>query len=142
MRRRRLVTRRAFLIAGGLTAAGLLFTRRLWDSDALRYYGSAIVAPVRHETSRLVNALVPPGWRIRRHFSYLRFEEGVIDRFVGDVRRHIGDAAVNSDFYMRFLLSTDFFQHGADESRVIGYALFFEPGVTYCYNPLSQPRSG
>jgi hypothetical protein len=35
-----------------------------------------------------------------------------------------------------FLLSTDFFAHGADESRPLGYAQLYDPYRSPCYNPM------
>jgi hypothetical protein len=137
---RSLLTRRRFLYGVGLAAAGAAFMRAFGDADARRYYGLAIVGPARHYGSRLINAVYPPARRIRRHFDYLQFQPGTTERFVADFERTIGIVPVaTSGVYMRFLLSTDFFQHGADQTRVVGYHLFYEPSVTLCYNPLSAP---
>ena len=35
-----------------------------------------------------------------------------------------------------FLLSTDFFAHGADESRPLGYSQLYDPYRSPCYNPM------
>lgn len=54
-----------------------------------------------------------------------------------------GDAAQHQrwidDFAMRFLMSTDFFLHGADESRPIKYVMFYHPYRSPCWNPVSMP---
>jgi hypothetical protein len=132
------VTRRRFLV-GAVAASGVLFARALADPDIRRYYGLAAIGPLHHHGSRIVNAVWPPARRIRRHFSYLTFADGTIERFVADFNANIGIVPVGtSSVYMRFLMSTDFFQHGADESRTIGYALFYEPTITPCYNPFTS----
>ena len=140
MRGKPIVTRRRFLYGFGATAAAVALTRWLGDADLRRYYGLAVLGPVRHYGSRLVNGVYPPSRRIRRHFAYLQFEPGTIDRFVTDFERVVGIVPVGTtDVYMRFLLSTDFFQHGADQTRILRYHLFYEPSATPCYNPLSPP---
>ena len=87
--------------------------------------------------SAALNRVWPAARRIRRHFSYLRFAPGTAERFVADFESTIGPPvpAWSSDLYTRFLLSTDFFLHHADEGRVIEYVTFYEPTVTPCYNP-------
>ena len=42
---------------------------------------------------------------------------------------------LESNVVSRYLLSTDFFQHGADESRQIKYVGFFDPYNIACRNP-------
>lgn len=38
-----------------------------------------------------------------------------------------------------FLMSTDFFQHDADENRKINYRFFYDPFVYPCQNPFYRP---
>jgi hypothetical protein len=40
----------------------------------------------------------------------------------------------------RYLLSTDFFFHDADESRKINYVSFYDPAATPCRNPFVHLR--
>ena len=68
-------------------------------------------------------------------------DAAVLEAFVGDyladtarVRRGERIEAVGS----RFLLSTDFFQHGGDESRALRYVAYFDPYRSPCYNPLAE----
>lgn len=42
----------------------------------------------------------------------------------------------------RYLMSTDFFEHGADESREIRYVAFYDPALTPCRNFLARPMRG
>ena len=40
----------------------------------------------------------------------------------------------------KYLLSTDFFMHGGDESRRVEYLSFYEPRTAPCRNPLANMR--
>jgi len=42
---------------------------------------------------------------------------------------------LESNVVSRYLLSTDFFEHGADESRPVMYVEFFDPYSIACRNP-------
>lgn len=131
-------TRRRFLLGASLLAAGVVAARWRPDTDVLRYYGRRVARPMRARASSVVNRVWSPARRIRGHFAYLRFAPGTVERFVADFESTIGPVpAWQSEVYMRFLMSTDFFRQGADQARVIGYATFYEPTVTPCYNPFS-----
>jgi hypothetical protein len=51
----------------------------------------------------------------------------------GHAFRRLEDSVVS-----HFLLSTDFFQHGADESRDVSFVAFYEPGNSVCRNPFAR----
>ena len=51
----------------------------------------------------------------------------------GNPLRRLEDGIVS-----RFLLSTDFFQHDADEQRAITYLSFYDPERAVCRNPLAR----
>lgn len=42
----------------------------------------------------------------------------------------------------KYLLSTDFFFHGADESRELKYLSFYDPAAAACRNPFASLRKG
>jgi hypothetical protein len=48
---------------------------------------------------------------------------------------------LESNVVSRYLLSTDFFEHGADESRPVAYVEFHDPYSIACRNPF-VPRPG
>lgn len=76
---------------------------------------------------------------LRRHFHYLELDEASLARYVRDYLRHLAPPDLaGPDFYTRFLLSTDFFQNGADESRTMQYVTFYDPYVTACRNPFAR----
>lgn len=53
----------------------------------------------------------------------------------GDEEKHKN---VMDDFAMTFLMSTDFFKNGADESKPVNYVMFYHPYRSPCWNPLSM----
>ena len=127
------MTRRAFLILVGALGAGAVVAVAFL-LRAIRKFP----APRAQETE-LESAMAPPERRILEHFSYLRLEGDAVRRFLRDNDHQHGSTAASDEFYHRFLLSTDFFQNGADEGRTIHYAAFFDPYATPCYNPLVSP---
>ncbi len=78
--------------------------------------------------------------RIREHFSYLQLERGAVRRFLHEFEQANGKGVAkttdHSRLAMQFLLSTDFFHHDADESRMVRYSRLADPYVNPCYNPL------
>jgi hypothetical protein len=89
-------------------------------------------------------------WRARRstaqqllaHYDYLRVSNEVAELYVSEYRAKVRDLGrlddPGNDFYTRFLLSTDFFQHGADEARELQFVALYAPSITLCYNPLAR----
>jgi hypothetical protein len=79
------------------------------------------------------------------HFPYLKIGPEVADAWLRDLERREGGlpdpGSLPGDFALRFLLSTDFFQSGADESRPLRYAALYDPWASPCYNPLLRPEA-
>jgi hypothetical protein len=77
--------------------------------------------------------------RIARQFHYLRLDRAGIRAFAQDYERHFGRVSrfrrPYDDPFHRYLLSTDFFVNGADESKLVRYVLFYDPYVSPCWNP-------
>lgn len=48
-------------------------------------------------------------------------------------------AAVEDEVVSRFLLSTDFFWNGADETIPVRYLGYYVPGRAACFNPFLKP---
>ena len=79
--------------------------------------------------------------RIRSHYDYLTIDEEGLATYASRHRELFGEGSdVKRDptFYERFLLSTDFFQNGADESRLVRYVSFYDPYVSPCWNPCTD----
>jgi hypothetical protein len=93
-------------------------------------------------TARLSALVHSPEEQLRGHFPYLDLEPAGVARFLSDYERYesrfVARSPLPVDVYTRYLLSTDFFQHGADESRQIQYVGFYDPYVTPCLNPLAR----
>lgn len=129
-------SRRQFL-SWSLAAAGL---------SVLALGGSLAVPAWRARTlalaRRIWNARRRPTERLLAHFEYLRVPAAVAQRYVDDYSAHVQSLSRTSelreDFYLRFLLSTDFFAHGGDETRELAYVSLYGPSITPCYNPLAK----
>jgi hypothetical protein len=97
-------------------------------------------APLFGRAAARLTALVrSPEERLRTHFSYLDLDPNGLHQFVADYERHrhsLTGRPIGPDISMCYLMSTDFFRHGADESRRIHYVGFFDPYLTPCHNPL------
>ena len=135
----RRIGRRAFLgatLAGGaLAALGMagdwfrMRTRVLWEARAVENYARAYTYP--H---------LPVDERIRRHFDYLTIDEAGLARFVREYERTFGEVeldnvAANRLLYTKFLMSTDFFLNGQDETRPVRFVALHDPYASPCWNP-------
>ena len=80
-----------------------------------------------------------PEQRLAAHFHYLRLDSAGIAEYFADYRMYrdglYRHRPLSPDVYTRYLLSTDFFKNGADESRLVSYIGFYDPAVTPCNNP-------
>jgi hypothetical protein len=93
----------------------------------------------RSETRSVLDPKDPAGLgpHLRKKFDYLSIDDAVIEAYVRD--RADGNRRLDlSKEYPRFLLSTDFFQNGADESRPLAYMSLFDAYVSPCYQPLAR----
>jgi hypothetical protein len=133
-----MITRRAFLRAAGLGAfpvgAGLLVWR-----DSLAWL-------VSRGSARVLAMVSTPEDRLRAHFHYLTLDPDGVQQYFADLRRY--NAAFSArrplgpDIHTQFLLSTDFFEHDADEKRTIRYVGYYDASVTPCNNPLARFDDG
>lgn len=83
--------------------------------------------------------------KLERHFPYLDLDADGVRRFVELYESHRGIIEKNpwkmlsrplpDDVCTRYLASTDFFLHGADEARNVRFVAFYDPYVSPCYNP-------
>ena len=129
-----MITRRTFLQIAGWCAApaavGVLAGRR------------SIAWAVDRGTARLTALVRSPEDRLRSHFSYLTLDMAGVEQYFADHQRTFGPLPrhlpLSSDFCTRYLMSTDFFHHGADEARLVRYVGFYDPDLTTCNNPLAR----
>lgn len=128
-----MMTRRTFLRAVAWSAAPLAAGSVAWR-DSLAWF-------VDRSTRRLVALVRSPEQRLRAHFDYLDLDAAGVERYFADYERNRPGFSrrlpLPPDACTRYLLSTDFFRHGADESRRIHYVGFYDPDVTPCNNPFA-----
>ena len=128
-----MMTRRTFLRAAAWGGSTLTLCSLAWP-DSFAWFFSRSAA-------RIAAIARSPAARLRAHFNYLDLDPAGVDLYFADCRRYQRGFSprlpLAADVYTRYLLSTDFFQHGADESRRIHYVGFFDPSVTPCSNPLA-----
>ena len=136
MTRRRLLVLLAAGVPTGTAAGTITGWDRLWQNLG--------------RLERLEGLGRDPLVRLQRHFDWLPVEAGVFEQFLRDYQHIYGPldrfSIVRPDFYVRFLLSTDFFQldmRSADkddgDSPAVKYFAFYEPTRGACHNPLAQP---
>ena len=128
------MTRRQFLRVAGWCAAPLTVAALASRNSAARV--------VNHLGERLLALVQSPQERLRSHFSYLTLDNGGVEQYFSDYQRVRGGlprhALLPPDVYTRYLLSTDFFRHRADESQIVRYVGFYDPDNTPCGNPLAE----
>ena len=128
------MTRRQFLRIASWCAAPLTIVAIASRNSVARIADRA--------AARLLALVRSPEQRLRAHFSYLTLDEAGVEQFFADYARLQGALSsrrpLSSDVYTRYLMSTDFFRHGADESRTVRYVGFYDPDNTPCGNPLAE----
>lgn len=77
---------------------------------------------------------------IREYYEYLDLDPAGVQAFVtahdAARGRHLVRGTLD-DALPRFLLSTDFFMHGEDETRRLQFVAFYHPRATPCFHPFS-----
>jgi hypothetical protein len=133
-----MISRRAFLRTAALAALPLGAGVVAWR-DSLAWF-------VSRASARVVAMARSPEDRLRAHFHYLTFDPAAAAQYVADLRYHnpafSARQPLGPDIHTQFLLSTDFFQHGADEQRTIHYVGYYDPASTPCHNPLVRFDDG
>ena len=132
------MTRRTFLlVAAGVTAIGTAVA-------AVKFrLGPRRLGP---HVRRLEGFGLSAAQRLRRHFAWLSLADGTIESYLAEHEVRFGTmgrfARSEPNFYTRFLLSTDFYENGAERPRngePVRYVGFYDPDTAACYNPLATP---
>jgi hypothetical protein len=109
-----------------------MLRRRL---DFLQLDRDGLQAYAKDQVSALLNRRMPTWNRLRYHFlsavapSFKRYYRS------SDRRSRIGRA--EDSLISTYLLSSDFFLNGADESRIVRYMAFYDP-MRACGNPFAR----
>lgn len=130
-----MMTRRTFLRVGASCGAAFAAGWLIWRESLTSVFSRG---------SERIGALVlSPEQRLYAHFRYLQLDPDGVRQYLADYSRYRDPLSRYSrlpeDFYTRYLLSTDFFRWGADESRQVRYVAFADPYVSPCGNPLARP---
>ena len=76
---------------------------------------------------------------ITRHFHYLDLDPEGVSLFASSYRKVHGKRRRNlAAVYLDFLLSSDFFRNGGDESKTVRFIALYAPSDSLCANPCAQ----
>ncbi len=132
------LTRRAFVGAGVVGAAGLAIGVAIvldGPADDERADSSPHKPPQPPPDPRIASLEA----EISAHFDYLKLGDDTVATFVA---AHLSAMERKPPSYEtnalpeQFLLSTDFFRHGADMSRQVLFVAYFDPYWSPCYDPM------
>jgi hypothetical protein len=128
-----MMTRRSFMKLASGCAVGAAAGSLVWR-DSLLWL-------VDRSLARAAAMIWSPEERLRAHFSYLNLDPAGVTQFFADCIRYRASFSrrrpLGPEICTDFLLSTDFFRNGADQSRTIRYVGFYDPAITACNNPLA-----
>ena len=126
-----------------MTRRSLLQMAMLWFAQVSSLVGARRAAAQTAATPAQPAVRSPIIDDLASHFSYLKIEPGVLAAFATAYETHYGSPNLNipqiaAGMHTRFLLSTDFFQNGANETKPVKFVALYDPYVTPCYNPLAR----
>ncbi len=122
--------RRTFLAAGSLAALAV---------GVLGAPGCGGGEPARGMSLEEARKKVVDYLRVK--LPYLRHGKDTLERFAEEYVRHFPPGTrpgPGPNLVARYLLSTDFFPNGADESKPLDWVEFYDPYISPCYNPLVE----
>jgi hypothetical protein len=116
----------------------------VWGIASLFAIGGILYGLFRGENAFLRNRSGRPEERlIRENLPYLDIDGNGLRRFLREYRRAFGTPPIEDDegvrrFLDTFLMSTDFFLEGADESRTVRYMMLYDIDLNPCHSPLPR----
>lgn len=129
------MTRRQFL------GAGLVIIAVLAGLVAWRHRLRRTVERADDQLRRWRLRGLPRAEALVRYYDYLQLDrpgvEAYVAAYAAAARTHRDLDRAATDFYARYLLSSDFFRYGAREDRVIHYVAFYHPHVNPCVTPFT-----
>jgi hypothetical protein len=144
-----MITRRQMLIGGvaalgvaGLGAYGLgriglkleieaILRKRL---GFLKLDPTGVRAFAKDQTAAVFNKKIPTWNRLRYHFGSVGPS---FERFYRTTDHRSRALRLEDTLVQTYLLSTDFFQNGADESKLVEYIAYYDPRRP-CQNPFAR----
>ena len=134
------ISRRHLLGAGLLVSAGGAGAWRLLDAAPDVPVQPSVEAPLEApvEAAPAAITFAPEVEAIRgkilRVLPFLALPRETVDGFLGALVK--AKRLKTRDPVRLFLLSTDFFAHGVDESRPLRFVQLYDPYRAPCYNPM------
>ena len=130
------ISRRHLLGAGLLVSAGGAGAWRLLDAAPDGAVQPSVEAPVEAAPPAITFAPEVEAIRdkILTVLPFLALPRETVDGFLGALVK--AKRLKTRDPVRLFLLSTDFFAHGADESRPLRFVQLYDPYRAPCYNPM------
>jgi hypothetical protein len=137
----------------GIVGSGIMMTRRTFMRTVALGAATTLTVGIvawrdfvawlfRRSYARLAAMTLSPERRLRAHFRYLDLDPVGVERYFQDCLRYRQDFSrrmpLRDEHYTRYLLSSDFFRHDANESRRIQYVRFYDPSMSACGNPLAR----
>ena len=102
----------------------------------LKLEEEGVRAFARDQTAAAFNKKIPSVARLRYHF--LSTGAPSSKRFYRSSDQRSRVARLEDTLISNYLLSSDFFSNGADESRTIKYVAYYDP-MRGCQNPFARP---
>jgi hypothetical protein len=90
----------------------------------------------KDQATALLTKRVPTWNRMRYHF--LSAVAPSFNRYYRSADKRSSIEKTEDAFVSTYLLSSDFFIHGSDESRIVNYVAFYDP-MRACGNPFARP---
>ncbi len=75
---------------------------------------------------------------IFKHFAYLTLDAENVKRYADAYIQVLGQPRNRTDIHTRFLMSSNFFQSGADESKPVRFIMLYQRESPSCFNPLAR----
>jgi hypothetical protein len=134
------LTRRHFLALIGTAVAASAGMVAWYRRQSGRVFGALRINEASTEQAALDEIEGKPlEQAIKDYYHYLKLDESGVRAFV-TAHQSSSNAAetgerARADTMSRYLLSTDFFRHGSDESRIVRFVAYHDPVTAPCLNP-------
>jgi hypothetical protein len=104
--------------------------------DYLKLDEAGVRAFAKDQVAAMMNKHIPTWVRIKYHFR--ASASPLAKRYFWSNDRRSKKIRAEDLLVSTYLLSSDFFRNGGDESRTVGYVAFFDPVAQACSNPFAR----